>query len=203
MKIRNGFVSNSSSTCFLLAIIPGKKCETCGCDAMDFLDPLRFMGNKLGKDAVYYDGLGEQMLYEKQGELEEKVAQLQSYRMHLEKLKLMKDYIPEITSVCGPYLFTDSKVIYERDAAKLQYNETKNCARLDNQVKSEISYLETHIKSLEYDTCELKTTIELIEKYKQYHFLGIELGHFDTTERSKIEKLIERGKVSVVMKENT
>jgi len=37
MKIRNSFVSNSSSTSFILAVKKGKKCECCGCSSTDYV----------------------------------------------------------------------------------------------------------------------------------------------------------------------
>ena len=38
MKIRNGFVSNSSSTSFIVALNPKDKCPHCGRSSMDIMD---------------------------------------------------------------------------------------------------------------------------------------------------------------------
>jgi hypothetical protein len=42
MKIRNGFVSNSSSSSFLVIIKPAKRCEYCGLKAPDLLSKMAY-----------------------------------------------------------------------------------------------------------------------------------------------------------------
>ena len=55
MKTRNGFVSNSSTSSFLIAIKKPEVCPHCGCTPIDFLKTLQISDNKNNKDYEFSD----------------------------------------------------------------------------------------------------------------------------------------------------
>ena len=65
MKIRNGFVSNSSSASFIVAVKQGDKCPHCGRTDVDFLDLVEKMGAKADYEDTELKSRGPQDIWNK------------------------------------------------------------------------------------------------------------------------------------------
>lgn len=59
MKIRNGFVSNSSSSSFIIAYKESEVCPTCGNKAGDFLEALRSSLDRNDDNGIYCESYTE------------------------------------------------------------------------------------------------------------------------------------------------
>ena len=62
MKIRKGFVSNSSSSSFIIAISPPKHCKYCGRTDIDIIDIIENASNYSSDNSV--DAVGKQEVIE-------------------------------------------------------------------------------------------------------------------------------------------
>jgi len=59
MKTRNGFVSNSSSSSFIISVKTSKKCKHCGHKLIDILDKIRLASESSFDNSVNAEGLKE------------------------------------------------------------------------------------------------------------------------------------------------
>ena len=65
MKLRTGFVSNSSSASFVVAVKQGEKCPHCGRSDVDFLDLVEQIGAKADYEDTELKTRGAQQVWNK------------------------------------------------------------------------------------------------------------------------------------------
>lgn len=65
MKVRNGFVSNSSSASFVVAVKQDEKCPTCGRTDVDFLDLVETLGRNADYEDTELKGRGAQAIWDR------------------------------------------------------------------------------------------------------------------------------------------
>ena len=63
MKTRSGFVSNSSSASFIVAVKKNEKCPTCGRSDVDFLDLVEAMGTNADYEDTELKARGAQEIW--------------------------------------------------------------------------------------------------------------------------------------------
>ena len=87
MKQRNGFVSNSSSTSFIIAITSSNKCKCCGREDLDILSLIESTSN-YGSNDNHVDAVGKEEVIK---HIQENWFESDKSKKLIEKINLVDD----------------------------------------------------------------------------------------------------------------
>jgi len=94
MKIRNGFISNSSSTSFVLAVIDRKECKHCGSSTADYLDLLYYHSECKQTCANMSANHYKEQIADDISEYKKDLAYLESLKKQYEGLQDNRNFLP-------------------------------------------------------------------------------------------------------------
>ena len=119
MKLRNGFVSNSSSASFIVAVKQGEKCPHCGRTDVDFLDLVEAMGSKADSEDTELKARGSEQIW---GRLTKDVLQ---YCGEEEKKKFEKIFGLMLTAEEKGYKVGEVEISYHDPSTENLMNDLK------------------------------------------------------------------------------
>jgi len=202
MKTRSGFVSNSSSTSFILTIENEKECSSCGHSnaelilmAMELFTSKNWNGcvpsSFSGDPQNYIDSLNDEIL-----ELDKDIKQTKEKVASLEKILLNEDAIYLMAQ--HNRIEKDSKTIRYRRQEEEYYKDPKQ------QIENEIEWAKSNVKSYVARKKELEA-----KRYKICNAVkgGQTLLVFETDNSYMTEDLIDRlaksGAINLIERKST
>jgi predicted RNase H-like nuclease (RuvC/YqgF family) len=205
MKIRNGFVSNSSTSSFLLAIPNDMdECDHCGFGTKMFFSVLIDTLNAYRSKTKYsLQSSYEDYLNKIQTDLKEIREDIKESERQYQKMKSMIDTGEIKTSLIKVSKFYDTiRILQNSDLRSLK--QMMECVRTIN-IKDELKSFKNKIDNLKHSKKELEENLSMVKSLKNIKEI-IEIN-MDCSWRSDVENrialLAEKGIVKVLKEDMT
>ena len=207
MKVRNGFVSNSSSSSFMIAIKKPQPCASCGCTPIDFLKELEIRIGDKKKEYEFFN----QDIKEYIETLKYDIEELEKDRAWVLKEKelyatLLDD--EKLAEGIQTFISLMQQLEEEKRTNKKDYRVNRymgdNEASVMDVVKSQISSCSTYSIN-----AEIKEATEKLEKLnslnldEKWTLFNIDIDNWEHGTKEAIELLLESKQAVLIKKENS
>lgn len=206
MKERKGFVSNSSSTCYIIAVPKkGKKCKCCGRDNRYYVQMLRYLVKvyEAEKNEVeWIDSINIAETKYKVDTLKKGIKFLKSQLKEIDKLK--RNYLIDMAINKVEQL---SNILAKVKDTKYQINWIAEEMRIiDKNMIDDLKKTMTH--RMNEDKKELARLQSKIKKLREFKKKGcdicsLEIDHWDGKTGESIKELLRSGDIDIIEQVNT